>query len=181
MAIGSIPGALIGTSLVRRMIGSPGVIRYWIGVMLVITPIVAVVFEYARHRRVEWIEHLRQPRGWVIALLGGVIGVTVGATSVGSGSLIDVALMMFSPLTGVEIVGTGIAHAILLSGVATLAHWRLGSIDEMLVLNLLAGSIPGVLLGSSLAHYSHPRPLRWGIAALVLMSGVSIISTTMHP
>jgi uncharacterized membrane protein YfcA len=181
MASGSIPGALLGAFLVRQLASAPQVLRYWIGVMLVVTPVVAVLFEYARHRRVSWIEALRHPRGWMVALVGGVVGVVAGATSVGSGSLIDMALVLFSPLTGVEIVGTGIAHAILLSGVASFAHWRLGSVDPPLVLNLLLGSIPGVLLGASLAHHASPRPLRWGIAALVLVSGVSIISTTMHP
>lgn len=181
LASGSIPGSLLGSWIVRRAGGSPDVIRLWIGAMLVVAPVAAVLLELARHRWRARIDRLRQPRAWVVALVGAAIGTAVGATSVGSGSLIDIALMFCSPLTSVEIVGTGIAHAILLSGVAALAHWHLGAIDVPLVLNLLAGSIPGVLAGSQLAHYSHPRPLRWGIAALVLASGLGIISTTTHP
>ncbi len=182
LAAGSIPGALLGSWLARRMAGSPALIRAAIGAMLVVTPVALVALEQVRHRLLRrLIPERRPPRGWGISLLGAVIGLTVGATSIGSGSLIDLGLMLFSPLTGVEIVGTGIAHAILLSGTAALAHWRLGGVDGPLVLNLLLGSLPGVYLGARLAHRAHPRPLRWGIAALVLASGVSIISTALHP
>ena len=70
--------------------------------------------------------------------------------------------------------------AILLSSVASAVHWRLGTIEPALLLNLLTGSIPGVLLGASLASRSPSRSVRWSIALLVLLSGVSMFTGSCH-
>jgi uncharacterized membrane protein YfcA len=180
MGVGSFPGALVGSYLVARISHSGSTIRSWIAVLLVVTSLAVMLLELARQRGAAWIAPLQKPRTWLVALLGFLIGVAVGATSVGSGSLIDLALILFSPLSGAEIVGTGIAHAILLSTVASLAHWSFGTIDSALVRNLLVGSIPGVLLGGRLAYRCSSRALRLGIAALVLLLGLTMITGSIR-
>jgi uncharacterized membrane protein YfcA len=119
---------------------------------------------------------MQHPRPVVIALIGAVIGVTVGATSVGSGSLVDMALVLFSPLSGALLIGTGIAHAVLLTGAGSALHWSLGNVDLPLVGQLLIGSIPGVLLGGWVARRSKPATIRWGATTLVLLSGLTLLS-----
>jgi uncharacterized membrane protein YfcA len=114
-----------------------------------------------------------------IVAIGFVIGLVVGATSVGSGSLVDMALVLFSPLGGAQLVGTGIAHAVLLSGIASMAHWRMGTLDHQLVAALIAGSLPGVVLGSWLARRVASHSLRWGVTALVLFSGLTTLSRAL--
>jgi uncharacterized membrane protein YfcA len=151
-------------------------IRIWIGVVLVLTPLIAVLMEFARRRDAAWVERLRQPSPRTIALIGLVIGIIVGATSVGSGSLVDMALVLFSPLSGALLIGTGIAHAVLITGVGAAAHWSLGNVDLALVGQLLIGSIPGVLLGGWVARRSHPHMVRWGATTLVLLSGLTLLS-----
>jgi len=176
MAIGSMPGVLIGTRLLAHFAGAPKTIRVWIGIVLVLTPVIAVFMELARRRDAAWVERLRQPSSKTIALIGLVIGVTVGATSVGSGSLVDMALVLFSPLSGALLIGTGIAHAVLITGTGAAAHWSLGNVDVGLVGRLLIGSIPGVLLGGWVARRSHPHMVRWGATTLVLLSGLTLLS-----
>jgi uncharacterized membrane protein YfcA len=176
MAVGSLPGVVVGTRLLARYGADPAVVRTWIGTVLVLTPIIAIVMEVARRRDAAWVERLRQPSAPTIALLGAVIGITVGATSVGSGSLVDMALVLFSPLSGGLLIGTGIAHAVLLSGAGVLAHWRIGNVDPVLVGQLLVGSIPGVLLGGQVARRATPGAVRWGATTLVLLSGLTLLT-----
>ena len=176
MAIGSLPGVLIGTRLLAHFSGAPRTIRVWIGVVLVLTPVIALLMEIARRYEKAWVERMQQPHPVVIASLGLFIGVTVGATSVGSGSLVDMALLIFSPLSGAVLIGTGIAHAVLITGVGATAHWSLGNVDVRLVGQLLIGSIPGVLLGGWVARQSRPGLVRLGATTLVLLSGLTLLS-----
>jgi uncharacterized protein len=176
MAIGSLPGVLIGTRILAHFAGAPKTIRVWIGIVLVLTPVIAVLMEIARRRDAVWVERLRQPSPVTIAAIGAAIGVTVGATSVGSGSLVDMALVLFSPLSGALLIGTGIAHAVLITGAGAASHWSLGNVDVALVGQLLIGSIPGVLIGGWLARRSKPGYVRWGATTLVLLSGLTLLS-----
>jgi len=180
LAAGSIPGTVLGGVFLVHVARSGVVVRAGIAAMLVLTAGAALLLDALRRRGATWVARLQNPRPWVVSLLGLAIGAAVGATSVGSGSLIDITLALFSPLAGAEIVGTGIAHGILLSAVGSGVHWSLGTIAPSLVLNLLAGSIPGVLLGGQLASRAPSRSVRWGIAVLVLLSGVTTLTGSCH-
>ena len=176
MALGSVPGVLVGTRVLAHFSGAPSTIRFLIGLVLVMTPVLAILMEIARRQDAQWVERLRHPSAPVIAAIGAAIGITVGATSVGSGSLVDMALVLFSPLSGVLLIGTGIAHAVLITGTGAAAHWNLGNVDPALVGQLLIGSIPGVLAGGWLARRSKPSAVRWGATTLVLLSGLTLLS-----
>ena len=89
-----------------------------------------------------------------MAVIGLVAGFLVGMTSVGSGSIIMMLLLLFYSYPPKVKVGTDIVHAVILTGVTGLLHFRLGNVDPALVVSLLIGSIPGGLLGSHLAHAS---------------------------
>jgi len=52
----------------------------------------------------------------------------------------------------VRIVGSDIAHAVPLTLLAGIGHWFIGSLDWLLLLSLLIGSIPGIIVGSFLAN-----------------------------
>lgn len=176
LAYGSVPGSVIGTLCVAHFAHLPEVLKAMIGVVLVLSAIAVAVLELARSRYPTVIDRLHDPSPTLVVVVGFVIGITVGATSVGSGSLVDMALVFFSPLAGAQLIGTGIVHAVLLSGVALTAHWRLGSIDTSLFGALMLGSVPGVLLGCRAARHAPPQPLRWGVTAIVFLSGVTTLS-----
>jgi hypothetical protein len=59
--------------------------------------------------------------------------------------------------------------------VTGLAHATASGVEWQLIPTLLAGSIPGVLLGSRLAVYIPTRPLRTGLAALLFITGYRMI------
>ena len=55
-------------------------------------------------------------------------------------------------------VGTDIVHALILTGVTSLLHFRMHNVDTHLVGALLIGSVPGGLLGS---YLSTRVPVPW--------------------
>ena len=97
-------------------------------------------------------------RTLAIGVLGGFV---VGMTSVGSGSLLIVMLMLLYPrLSGSRLVGTDLAQAIPLVGAAALGHVVFGDVHFGLTASLLVGSIPGVYLGARFSSRAPDRLIR---------------------
>ncbi len=101
---------------------------------------------------------------------GVLLGAMVTLTSVGAGALGTAMLVYLYPLrlSAGKLVGTDLAHAIPLTLIAGMGHLALGNVDLVLMLNLLAGSIPGVLVGSWISTRAPVGPLRTAIAVVLL-------------
>jgi len=86
-------------------------------------------------------------------LLVGVIGgLVVGMTSVGSGSLIIITLMLLYPsLRASELVGTDLAQAVPLVASAAVGHMIFGDFQMTVTGALLLGSVPGAYVGAQLS------------------------------
>jgi uncharacterized protein len=106
-------------------------------------------------------------------LVGAALGALVSISSVGAGALGATALIVLYPrLSMARIIGSDIAHAVPLTLIAGLGHSLLGSIDWHLLGCLLAGSLPGILLGSCAAVRVPEAVLRFGLAvALIIVAG----------
>ncbi|MDO8347470.1 MAG: sulfite exporter TauE/SafE family protein [Rugosibacter sp.] len=111
-------------------------------------------------------------------IVGAIVGALVALTSVGAGALGVTALVFLYPnLEMRRIVGSDIAHAVPITLVAGMGHWWLGSVDVPLLLNLLLGSLPGIMIGSHFAARVPERRLRSLLAAvLMLVSGKLILA-----
>ena len=109
-------------------------------------------------------------------LLGVILGAAVTFSSVGAGAIGVTALVILYPeIPTNRIVGTDIAHAVPLALVAGIGHWLLGSVDFVLLLNLLIGSIPGVIVGSLWSSRAPDRLLRPALALVLLVSGARLL------
>lgn len=108
---------------------------------------------------------------------GIVLGVIVTLSSIGAGALGTLALFLLYPLLPTnKLVGTEIAHAVPLTAIAGLGHAGLGNLDWPLLFNLLAGSLPGIWLGSHLAGRAPDRLLRPGLAVMLMFVGVKLVA-----
>ena len=117
----------------------------------------------------------RRLRRWTI-LLGVMLGVLVSVTSVGAGALGTTALLILYPrLPVARIAASDIAHAVPLTLIAGLGHWWMGSVDFGLMLALLAGSIPGIVIGSLLSSRSTDAVLRPVLALTLLTVSVRML------
>lgn len=180
LAAGSLPGALLSVAALRQFgeigNGAERVIILFLGVMLVMTAFAALfqrrLMIFARRREGPDDRHARLPT----ILLGLFIGVAVSVSSVGAGAIGVTALLMLYPHLPVSrIVGTDIVHAVPLALVAGVGHWLYGDVDPLLLVSLLAGSIPGVIVGSLLSTHAPDRLLRPALAAVLLLSGVKML------
>lgn len=108
-------------------------------------------------------------------LFGATGGYLVGLTSIGSGSIMAIILLLLYPLAPAVVVGTDIAHATVLSLVTGLAHTVGGNVDFGLAGTLLLGSVPGVLIGSRLAPWMPGKPLRLILAGMLVFVGIRLL------
>lgn len=178
LAVGSIPGSILGVSLLghlRTVYGS-GVntfITTAVGILLICVPTL-LLFQ----NRIE--EHVanRPPtmKSMIgVSAIGLLAGFLVGMTSVGSGSIIMMLLLMFYSFSPKIMVGTDIVHAVLLTGVTSLLHWRLGNVDPYLIGFLLIGSIPGGIFGSYLSTRMPVPWLRRILCTVLLATGARML------
>src|SRR5271166_901768 len=178
LASGSVPGSIAGVSLLGhlRTVYGAGVntfITTAVGILLICVPTL-MLFQ----RRIE--EHVahRSPtlQSFVgMSAIGLAGGFLVGMTSVGSGSIIMMLLLLFYSFSPKVMVGTDIVHAVILTGVTSLLHFRLHNIDPYLVGPLVIGSIPGGLFGS---HLSTRLPVLWLrrlLCAVLLATGARML------
>ena len=178
LACGSIPGSVCGVKLLMyiRHIYGDGVnnfIKSAVGVLLIVIPML-MLFQ----RRIEEKVANRPPtmKGFAgMVLIGLVAGFLVGMTSVGSGSIIMMLLLLFYSFPPKINVGTDIVHAVVLTGVTGFMHFRLGNVDPGLVVSLLIGSIPGGLIGSHIATRLPMLWLRRLLCALLLITGARML------
>ncbi|MBA2344898.1 MAG: sulfite exporter TauE/SafE family protein [Rubrobacter sp.] len=115
----------------------------------------------------------RRRRAYTI-MFGAMGGYLVGLTSIGSGSIMAVILLLLYPIAPAVIVGTDIAHATVLSLVVGLAHITQGNVNFGLAGTLLLGSIPGVLIGSRVAPLVPGKPLKTILAVMLIFVGVRL-------
>ncbi|HEY1143946.1 MAG TPA: sulfite exporter TauE/SafE family protein [Sphingomicrobium sp.] len=183
LALGSVPAA-IATLLTMYFLGvnashSPIILNLLLGAALLATSF-AVFF---RPWILRWAGHHidamadRQAKHWTI-LIGIALGILVSVTSVGAGALGTTALLILYPkLPVARIAGSDIAHAVPLTLIAGIGHWMMGSVDFTLMLSLLAGSIPGIIIGSLLGSRSSDSVLRPVLAATLLVVSVRLLAS----
>lgn len=182
LASGSVPAAIVTLVLMAYFGVSGGhsalVLNFMLGGALLVTSI-AVFF---RPWILRWAGHhidameARRVNHWTI-LLGAALGILVSITSVGAGALGTTALLILYPkLPVARIAGSDIAHAVPLTLIAGIGHWLMGSVDLTLMVALLAGSIPGIIVGSLLATRSSDAVLRPILAATLLLSSIKLLT-----
>jgi uncharacterized membrane protein YfcA len=111
----------------------------------------------------------------VAVTIGAVGGFVVGLTSVGSGTLFALAMLLAFPLAARVVVGTDIFHAAALLFVAGFGHLVAGNVELGAMGWLLVGSIPGVLIGSQVSVGLPERVLRLALAAALGLSGLKLL------
>lgn len=109
-------------------------------------------------------------------LIGAVGGLLVGLTSVGSGSIIIVCLMLLYPeLRGAQLVGTDLVQAVPLVASAALAHILVGDFELALTTSILIGALPAVYLGARLSAKAPDGVIRPALVFVLLASALKLL------
>ena len=100
-------------------------------------------------------------------------------TSVGSGSLIIIALMgLYPTLKASELVGTDLVQAVPLVASAALGHVLFGDFKLDLTTSLLLGCIPGVWVGAHLSAQAPGGLVRRALAFVLLASALKLLNVS---
>lgn len=175
LALGSLPAAVASLTLVSQLAlqGSDGFISVLLGAVLVVSA--AAMFWSGRSGAAREGRVVTARPGPTV-LLGALLGVLVTLTSVGAGALGAAVLRWLYPRMPIAaLVGTDIAHALVLAIVGGLGHWQLGSVDLALLGALLTGSVPGIYLGSRLGAGLPDKVTRPLMASLLAAVGIKLI------
>ena len=89
---------------------------------------------------------------FAFSLAGLVVGIAVGATGVGGGSLMTPILILFYGITPSVAVGTDLIYASISKAFGVTLHSRNGSLDWSLVGWMSLGSVPAALLTLAFLH-----------------------------
>lgn len=181
LAIGSIPSAICAVGILHLFDSffhnQEVIIKHALGYVLILVAL-TTLFKTFMKNKLELNHFQKKPiqekRGLTICI-GAILGFIVGLTSIGSGSLFALAMIYLFRMRTSELVGTDIAHAFLLVSAAGIMHAGFGNVDYLLMFNLLMGSIPGVILGSTLSSKLPAKPLRTIMAVMILISGIKLI------
>ena len=190
LTIGSVPAAFCGVLLIRALGEGEEVqhgVKVALGVALLVAAAGLVVRAYLRVVQRARVRDGRlgpDPQGpptvrvrpvptLVVGIIGGLI---VGMTSVGSGSLIIIALMLLYPgLKASELVGTDLVQAVPLVLAAAFGHVLFGDFQLLLTGALLLGSIPGVFIGAQLSTRAPGGLVRRALAFVLTASALKLL------
>ncbi len=187
LSAGSIPAALTTLYVLHRVgPADPAVQRLMTGTLGVALLLTAAATLYKALRSKTLPAALApgqeapaaRPRHWSLPLLlGALVGTLVTLTSVGAGAIgVSVLLIIYPLLPLPRIVAADIAYAVPLTLVAGLGHASLGSVDWSLLALLLAGSLPGIWLGTQLIHRINERVIRSALSVLLAWAGLKLIA-----
>src|SRR5947208_14658148 len=170
LLLGAIPGLLLGT-LLLRLVGQEGrnpVVIILLGVLLAASS--SVTFA----PRVQNPGFARKNSRW-LPWLALPIGVESGFSSAGAGALGTVLLLNYSEMTPPQVIGTDLVFGFVLAVIGGAFHWKFGAINSAVLLQLLAGGVPGVVFGCALAWHVPARKLKLVIAMVAMFAGVQLV------
>jgi uncharacterized membrane protein YfcA len=170
LVVGAVPGLVLGMLALRGVATTQnsGVVTIILGVLLALSSSVSF-FPRVQNQRfavsnTRWLPWLAFP-----------IGVESGFSSAGAGALGTVLLLNYSEMTPTQVIGTDILFGLVLALIGSAVHWTLGSISSAVLGQLLAGGVPGVVVGCLLARRLPAQKLKSVIAAIAICAGLQLV------
>lgn len=190
-------GGLLGAGAMLLLLAQVGmadptvqrVMKATLGVMLLLTA-AATAYKvlragwWWRSRADRTVVHTAAPEAvqqqarwrWGPLVLGALIGALVTLTSVGAGAVgVAVLMLLYPQLPLARLVAADVTYAVPLTLVAGLGHATLGSVDWALLGWLLAGSLPGIWLGSRLVQWAPVALVRSLLSVLLTWVGLKLV------
>ena len=184
LSLGSVPAAFTGAYVIDQVAskGLENSVKEILGVVLLIAAaamLVKVVVQARRGASPTEMMDQRLVRPIPTLLVGAAGGFLVGMTSVGSGSLMIVMLMLLYPtLSSREMVGTDLVQAIPLVGAAAVGHLIFGHLAFGLTTSVLVGAMPGVYVGAHISARASDRYIRPVLVAVLTVSALKLLNVS---
>jgi len=190
LAAGSVPGSLAGVYTLNRLHDTYGedfepYLLAFVGAALLLA---AGATLYRALFRPDMIKRERAAAGLkrrsskvATVLIGLVLGFILGVTSVGSGALVGLVLILLYRLKPHRVVGTDVFHAAVLLWSAGLAHFGSGNVDLALMATILVGSLPGVWIGTALLPHVPVAGLRHALGIVLAAAALGVLAKAGVP
>jgi hypothetical protein len=176
MLAGGIPGVLAGTALLSgaEARGMSQLVLGVVGLTVAVSASLTLArcFSQARHALGRW-------RPKTLGVASAAIGLSVGFSSSGAGTLGTLALFNFTGLPAAAVVGTDLLFGFVLAALGGSFHFAAGTYDAAVTLKLIGGGIAGALVGAQAACRLPARALRIGIAVLLVGLGGRLLWTAL--
>jgi uncharacterized membrane protein YfcA len=123
----------------------------------------------------------------LVILFGFLVGILVGTTGVGGGSLMTPALILVFGTAPATAIGTDLAYAAVTKTVGGWRHWRSGTVDMTIAKWLAFGSVPGALGGVYVLHVleralgkdTFDDTLLQMVGAALLITGLAVLARAL--
>ncbi|MGC8961301.1 MAG: sulfite exporter TauE/SafE family protein, partial [Candidatus Bathyarchaeia archaeon] len=179
LLIGAAPASLMGALLTSHLAkGSLNQVNTWITFtlsgLLILTGALTLTqtFNSAKPSRQKPLLTASPSVYKAMAItVGSVVGFLVSVTSVGAGALLMPFLLLLFPTSPRHVVGTDISVAATLTAIPGLTYLYFGIVNLKLLGLLLIGSVPGILIGSSLNHKAPNRAVRLLLGVILTSLG----------
>jgi uncharacterized membrane protein YfcA len=193
LAAGSVPGSILGVITINWLNAEYGedFEPYLLGAVAVALMFASAAILYralfrpglvAKERDAALLQRRISKVGTIA--IGATLGFVLGLTSVGSGALIGLVLILLYKLTPRRVVGTDVFHAAVLLWTAGLAHFISGNVDLGLMATILIGSLPGVWIGTALVPYVPVVGLRYTLGIILAAASLGVLTKAgveLHP
>ncbi len=182
MALGSVPATVLTVIALRvwHFSGDKAAhpLSVALGVVLVLTAASLLLRDQLARLAQARTPELPQATAAALTVgLGALLGVLITLTSVGAGALgVTLLVFLYPRMPIARIVGSDIVHAVPLTLIAGAGHWAMGSVDLKLLASLLFGSIPGIVVGSSLTPRMPQGALRVILATVLVLVGIKLVA-----
>jgi uncharacterized protein len=98
-----------------------------------------------------------------------------GFSSAGAGALGTMLLLNYSEMPPAQVVGTDLLFGLVLAIVGGFVHWTIGTISTPVLALLLAGGIPGVIVGCILGRKVPAQKLKAIVALIAIFAGLQLV------
>lgn len=187
LSLGGLPGAIIGVSIsahLHRVLDIHSlelVLRWAVGAALLLSAGFIIFNRRLAGDVTQTVLQNALPTGRIVAI-GFFVGLTVSITSIGAGSLTLPLLLLVAPAIALRrLVGTDVAFAIVVLVPSLLGHLKIGDVNVRFAGLLLAGSIPGVFVGSFFVTRLPERWFRGALACVLLIVAFFLLPLHLLP
>ena len=184
LCLGAIPATLITTTTLHAFGPASAAVthlmRELLGAALLFTAIATVynIAGFSGSQRDNRTDDDTRSAHWALpTLFGALIGTLVTLTSVGAGAIGVAALLLIFPQLSVrKVIAIDLAYAVPLTLIAGLGHASIGNVDWRLLALLIAGSLPGIWMGSRLLTRISTTVTRSILSALLATIGIKLLA-----
>ena len=191
LSIGSVPAALLASWWLLTQQGSVERLNNIIRLVLALAVITTAVFALFQETLLARVNGLRAHKidggflvihQWSLTVAAGMlIGAVVAISSVGAGVIGMMLLLLLYPKTPpIRLVGADLAHAVLITGIAGLAHAKMGTVNVGMLVPLLVGALPGIWIGTRIGFKLTGVALRRVIAIMLVVIGSTMLAKALH-